>query len=264
MSIEAFRLAWQTDLPHGSDKLVLLALADYASDKGEAWPSNSTIGTKCSRSEQTVRDALRRLAEAGHVTRIDRAGQTSIYRIHPIVTPPNIQGGSENHKGSEYHNPHPSQDLGGTPPKTQGGPLPISRPKPSIEPPMNPQVEPSISTRANRPDFPDWLPRKEWDAFADMRKGMKSKLTDHAVDLSIRKLADLRDQGHDPAEVLNQSTMHGWKGLFEIKDNRNGSRNGKHSGSGSTDGFLTALREVRGGDVPSANPMLRRYLAGRE
>jgi hypothetical protein len=51
-----------------ADKLVLLALADNASDEGIAYPSERTLAIKSSQSERTVRRVIVRLIEEGHVS----------------------------------------------------------------------------------------------------------------------------------------------------------------------------------------------------
>lgn len=174
MSLELLTLAWRADLPNGSDKLVLLALADFANGDAQAWPSNDTLAAKCSRSEQTVRDALRRLARDGHVTREERSGRTTRFIVHPRFTPPEIHEGSENCEGSEnqqgYGNsegsedPHPTppESWGATPPNIQPGPLPISRPEPFIEPPIEPSLNRSDGARRDRVPKtidPAWRPK---------------------------------------------------------------------------------------------------------
>lgn len=65
--------------------------------------------------------------------------------------------------------------------------------------------------------LPSWLPPEPWEAFVRMRRSIKKPLTVDAKRLAIGKLSKLRDQGHDPTEVLNQSTMNSWQGLFEVR-----------------------------------------------
>jgi hypothetical protein len=71
----------------------------------------------------------------------------------------------------------------------------------------------SLSSRA----LPEWLPSAEWDGFKAMRTKIKKPLTDRAATMAIRKLGELRDEGHDPAAVLDQSTLHCWQDLYALK-----------------------------------------------
>jgi hypothetical protein len=57
MSIQAMTWAWSVALPPTS-KLVLMALADIADDRGICWPSHPTLAAKCSLTDRTVRRVL--------------------------------------------------------------------------------------------------------------------------------------------------------------------------------------------------------------
>lgn len=75
-------LVWEITLPD-SQKIVLLALADFADNTGYCWPSINTIAGKCSKSPRTVSDVVGKLKMAGHLTRTDIAGRGSKYYLHP-------------------------------------------------------------------------------------------------------------------------------------------------------------------------------------
>ena len=67
--------------------------------------------------------------------------------------------------------------------------------------------------------LPNWVPLDAWNAFVEMRINNKSKPTVKAMQMLINKLEKLKDEGCDPLEVLEQSTMNNYKGLFEVKQN---------------------------------------------
>lgn len=62
--------------------------------------------------------------------------------------------------------------------------------------------------------LPDWLPLESWNGWIGSRK---NKPTAEAKRLAIIELEKLKDLGHDPKAVLEQSTMRGWTGLFPLK-----------------------------------------------
>jgi Helix-turn-helix domain len=62
MSIRTMTWAWAVALPPTS-KLVLMALADIADDRGVCWPSHPTLAAKCSLTDRTVRRILVLLQE---------------------------------------------------------------------------------------------------------------------------------------------------------------------------------------------------------
>lgn len=61
------------------------------------------------------------------------------------------------------------------------------------------------------------MPPADWQAFVDHRKRVRSPMTDLAQTKAIAELDRLRTDGHDPVQVINQSIINGWKGLFPLK-----------------------------------------------
>lgn len=68
---------------------------------------------------------------------------------------------------------------------------------------------------------PDWVPPKEWGEFMESRK--RHPPTHRAKELLVIELEKLRDTGHDPAKVLEQSTRNNWRDLFPLRGT-NGSK----------------------------------------
>ena len=68
---------------------------------------------------------------------------------------------------------------------------------------------------------PDWLPKEQWNDYVEMRVKIRKPLTDKAKTLAVGKLKKLAEEGHDPGEVLNQSTIGSYQGLFELKGGSN-------------------------------------------
>lgn len=56
-------------------------------------------------------------------------------------------------------------------------------------------------------------------SFVDFRKGIKKPMTDHAIDLLIQKLKGMTTDIGEQVEILNQSIMNGWQGIFPLKEN---------------------------------------------
>lgn len=74
---------------------------------------------------------------------------------------------------------------------------------------------------------PALVPVSIWLSFVEMRKKKRQPLTEHAGELIRRKLEELKEQGHDPIKVLEQSIMHCWAGVFPPKEEANGNGNRK-------------------------------------
>lgn len=65
--------------------------------------------------------------------------------------------------------------------------------------------------------LPDWIPHDSWEAWLEVRKKSKAPNTDRALGLAVKELERLRGEGQDVRAVLEQSTLRGWKGVFEVK-----------------------------------------------
>jgi phage replication O-like protein O len=68
-------------------------------------------------------------------------------------------------------------------------------------------------------NLPEWIKLETWNAFMETRAKLKATPTKHAKELLIKELEKFRILGCDPDDVLNQSIMNGWKGVFLIKNN---------------------------------------------
>lgn len=102
--------------------------------------------------------------------------------------------------------------------------------------------------------LPEWLDPQAWQQFVEFRK-RKAPLTARAAELAIAELAKLRDQGHDPVAVINQSILNGWRGLFALKENnhaahRNGHRGHRESEAERVERINRELDERERGDRP--------------
>lgn len=67
MSVRVMSYVWDIPLFKGSDKLVMLCLADHADDKGICWPSIDTIARKSGVSPTTVKTTLKKLEAGGWI-----------------------------------------------------------------------------------------------------------------------------------------------------------------------------------------------------
>jgi len=68
--------------------------------------------------------------------------------------------------------------------------------------------------------LPDWLDKTAWNNYRDYRKKIRHPMTEHAERLAINKLRTLMEAGCNPTEVIEQSILNSWRGLFEIKSGK--------------------------------------------
>lgn len=65
--------------------------------------------------------------------------------------------------------------------------------------------------------LPPWLPKAEWKAWLEVRKKKDAPNTPRALKLALNELERLKSMGQDPAKVLDQSTIKGWKFPYAVK-----------------------------------------------
>lgn len=67
-------------------------------------------------------------------------------------------------------------------------------------------------------EIPDWIDKQTWQDYLEMRNKTKKPMTNKAKQLAVKKLDELCKNGNDPNEVLNQSILNSWQGLFPLKN----------------------------------------------
>lgn len=108
MSIKIMSAVWDMDIP-GTEKLILLALADFANHEGECWPSVRMLIKKTGFAERTVQMAVKGFVDSGIIERSAPPGQRSRYRFTPALHAP-------------PHDMHPRTPDGSTPAPRAGDP----------------------------------------------------------------------------------------------------------------------------------------------
>lgn len=87
MSVHVSSWVWKHSQSRATDRLVLLAIADHADDRGgSAYPSVSHLAEKCAVNRATVMRSIERLEELGELVVVRRPGSGSTYRI--VMQPP--------------------------------------------------------------------------------------------------------------------------------------------------------------------------------
>ena len=69
--------------------------------------------------------------------------------------------------------------------------------------------------------LPSWLPPDAWEAWCEHRRAKRrGSWTPPVARACLKRLADLREEGHEPAAVIANSVAAGWTGLFPPKPER--------------------------------------------
>lgn len=198
-------MAWRTPdcaLPDDDTLLSRWAAMDL-----RGWKTNKNVimafwkKTKDGRWRQGRLLDERELAEARRDQRI-HAGKASALKRHNTRSTPVQREGNENST-----NPYP------IPNQEEEEAYASSPPTP----------------KKHKSALPSWVPVKEFSDYSEFRKKIKAPLTERAKELAVTELEKLKSQGHNPAEVLNQSILRGWKGLFPLKGDHRHDHQGNHN-----------------------------------
>ena len=66
--------------------------------------------------------------------------------------------------------------------------------------------------------IPDFISKESWHSFLEMRKMIKKPMSDYAKKLAFKKLKRFKDEGYDVNEIIDNSTMSNYCGLFKPKE----------------------------------------------
>ena len=158
MSVQALSCAFAIRGISSSEKLVLLALANFANDKMECWPSQERLAADTELGERTVWTALRNLEAAGLLSRekrnrADGTRTTDRFTLHfalTVTSEPVANLAKASRKSCESQ----SQSLH----EPVAAVATLTTFEPSLEEPS--EVEPRETARASRlPD--EWVPEPD-------------------------------------------------------------------------------------------------------
>jgi hypothetical protein len=215
---------WEHGPKSGTDRLVLLALADFCDDAGTCFPSMRRIAQRACMTERGAQKALRRMADAGVISIETGGGRSQCNRYSIALNP-------EQHSVNTVH-PEP-QTANTVHPLT---PKPRTRvhetlnggsPEPSV-------TVKSISKTDAREKLVAVLGEEMTAAWIAHRKAIRKPLTSHAAELLAERLTGMRD----PPAAVRRSIENGWTGVFE--DDRQEKQDGQHSRRVSA--FLSGAR----------------------
>lgn len=214
MSMELMVKAMKTKVGNPLRKLVLIKLADNASDQGECWPSYQHIADQCEIDRSTVRKHIKHLEAQGLVRIENREGpkgnSTNLY----YLTLRNPVGQNSTPVGPESTGVGP-QPTGGVGPES-------TRTSHSFEPvtePVEQTVADAPSAKKTAPKFdpmtakPTNVSEQAWADWCQHRREIRKPLTKTSCERQAAQLA----KHHTPDAVINQSISNGWTGLFPEK-----------------------------------------------
>lgn len=182
---------------------------------GEYWESVEAGAKHCRMDAKTYRAALKALVERGLLTRSDRPGETSVYRITPRRawrTP--TKSGRATTSGT------PTRNGRGTPTKSGRTPLPETVAKVLPLKGIPGRESPKELARAKfdplEVDLPEGVTREAWAEFVAHRAEKNRKLTPSATKRTLEDLVSKSKTPEERDEMLRVSIARSWTGVFAL------------------------------------------------
>ena len=261
MSIEQLNLAFKTDIQKSSTKFVLVALADYANEAGEAYPTIETITFKTSLNRKTIISALKELALLGLITDTGmvrgKTGQVKVWKLKLKPTPERVpktgrldKAKKQPSKQSQKRNSTESGTVPLFPPKEPENGTVKEYQKRDTEPSsllttIEPPVKEIEKEKKETPDLPDWIDTDAWSEWMAHRKKLKASNSPRAINSLIKDLEIIKQSGFNPTDAIDIALKKGWKTvqleyLQNLKGNNRPANDYSNTDySAGTEGFIT-------------------------
>ena len=239
MSFEAAAWAINQQTKTQSAKLVLIGLSDcHNRDTGKCDPGNQYLMRIAQCSPRAINNAIAELEDLGLIEASRDPGRRTEYRLNiwkssatvalaQSVRRRNQCGGvAQPLRGGSAlcdipFSIEPGRNQEGTSKDKQAPPIgsdPVIQPQPSLPAKRKKADNPIFSPALM--DIPDWLDGELWAAWCEERAAKRKPITYRAGQLQLKKLAEYRDQGFSPQEVIEHSIASGYQGLFPPRGNQ--------------------------------------------
>ncbi|GIU15665.1 hypothetical protein TUM4261_33030 [Shewanella sp. c952] len=214
MSMELMVKAMKAKVGNPLRKLVLIKLADNASDTGECWPSYQHIAEQCEISRRSVMSHVKKLEDEGFLKREYRKGEkgnsTNIFHLNLAMNCKTL--------GGEADSPPSERDslpsAGDSPPPSES---PAPRTSHSFEP-VNEPLKDLPKPQKSKFDFSCWPALPSEQTLADwiaVRKQKKAPLNQTAINRLGKHLDDAIAAGFSVEDCIATCATRGWVG-FEV------------------------------------------------
>lgn len=151
MSVRTMAKVWEQSSHAGTELLMLLAIADFADDEGNAYPSIGTLATKCRMTARNVNHIMVALRASGELEVLENMGPhgTNRYRITLVTLKP----------ASPLKGASPLKPASSTPEAGFLKPLKPASDEPSLnhqEPPVSAKPRKAGRSKSEKKTFKAW------------------------------------------------------------------------------------------------------------
>jgi hypothetical protein len=233
MSVAATDFVWKKSTAEGADRLVLLALADFADESGNCFGSWGKLCEKTRLGRATVARSLKRLQGAGHLVLVEKGhrklagdgAEASIWNIPGVADEMGLRMRPVSNRDPSGIRMRPKWYQNETPTirnikeRNKGA----DAPAPAISSPSHPSSSEASAPKPKRASSPKFDPAsiplphgpglaRAWAEFAQHRREIKAPLTPTAAKRIIDDLGAVNEAA--AVEALRKSVKHGWRGVF--------------------------------------------------
>lgn len=221
MSVKATSWVWYECDVAGADRMVLLALADFADESGHCFGSWTTLEHKTKLSRSTIARSLTRLEKDGVLTKVQSArivdgrNLATVWKL-PIGGDVTVTlGGCHADTGGNV-TMTPGWCHGDTPTEINVIETSTTRATPTASPKARKKQSNSLPSSVFNPEGVS-LPHGArfahvWREFCQHRKEIKAKLTPTAVKKILGDLGAVSET--EAYDALAKSIRNGWRGVF--------------------------------------------------
>jgi len=202
----------ESDQLNANEKLLLIFLAAHQGRCG-IFPSTQVLAKEMKVTVRYITILLSSLVEKKIIEREQSSGVVSNYRLLYAHTPEHQFGTQEDDTPEQVFTPPPNCSSVYLRTVVRGY-FYIYITKLITE----------LITQSKKPviqeeiiELPVWLSSSDWQSFIEHRREIKSPMSLRAQRLIIKQLQKFKDDGQNVEDVLNQSIMNGWKGVFPIR-----------------------------------------------
>ena len=191
-------------------KILLLVLMTYENKEGFAYPSQPRLIEETGLSKNTLLKCLNELEEKGYIKRVKEKGENNKYYINSSIkidTSTSIKINTSEDITSIKNDTRGSIKIDTLEVLNTSNKKEKENKKSNIDKIIEAYTKNDLLVEAIRD-------------FIKMRSTIKKPLTDRALTMTLNKLDSFADNDLEKIEILEQSIMNCWQGIFELKNKK--------------------------------------------
>ena len=194
-------------------KILLLVLISYENElEGYSYPSQTRLIRETGLSKKTLLKCLNELEEKGYIKRVKEKGENNKYYISSS-TKIDTTGSGKNNTSTSSKNDTTTSSKNSTLKELNKNKKEKKENKTDLDKLIEAYTENDLLVEALKD-------------FIKMRKAIKRPLTDRAMKGILFKLNNFASDDLEKIEILENSIINSWAGVFEIKSHKNSIGNG--------------------------------------